>query len=535
MESKQINDPTRVPVLHWSSNVTKSNFHDWKEKLLTYGAMNYKYMAYIIENSAEFPIPALNIPNGAKMTDLEKINYQSELNQRYLLTNTISQEKLPFFTFMIEHLSENSKTILMRDKEFSKICTDKDVKKLWDLIVNTHSILGGGQAKSMIPGEIDRELMENLDGVKMSAMESLSTYLKRFNNAIKAYVGTTVTAPEVPFQVAIFLRNLEERRFGDFKTQIRSDFHQAGVAYPKDINEAFLRTSNWELDHPTPQHRSEASPQSTMTSTSYHTSTQVDSRGRGENHYVCDLCGEIGHYTNRCPRLADAKEAIKRSPANTFHVQVQEANVFSCPSPSETDILLDTQSTHHLFKNAKLLQDLHISPTTIQVQGQVEGASFSTDAVGRFLNLEDEVFHSRLARANVLSFSRIWKQFPILIDSVTKSLTVELGDHRMVFKEENGLFIHRGGVNPEKKPKLRKKRKKDNTPHFPPHPPPSHPPPSHHPPSHPPPISPSQLSTKEENRKNEVVTPHSLVTLHPSSREEKREEKKRSCYTSSFW
>jgi hypothetical protein len=95
----------------------------------------------------------------------------------------------------------------------------------------------------------------------------------------------------------------------------------------------------------------------------------------------------------------------------------------------------------------------------------------------------------------------------------------------MVCKEENGLFIHRGGVNSGKKPKLRGKRKKDNTPH-------SHP---HHPPSHPPPISPSQLSTKEENRKNEVVPPHSLVTLHPSSREEKREEKKRSCYTSSFW
>jgi hypothetical protein len=203
MESKQINDPTRVPVLHWSSNVTKSNFHDWKEKLISYGAMNYKYMAYIIENSAEFPIPALNIPNGAKMTDLEKINYQSELNQRYLRTNTISQEKLPFFTFMIEHLSENSKTILMRDKEFSKICTDKDVKKLWDLIVNTHSILGGGQA-SMIPGEIDRELMENLDGVKMSAMESLSTYQKRFNNAIKAYVGTTVTAQKCLFRSQSF-------------------------------------------------------------------------------------------------------------------------------------------------------------------------------------------------------------------------------------------------------------------------------------------------------------------------------------------
>jgi hypothetical protein len=57
---------------------------------------------------------------------------------------------------------------------------------LWDLIVNTHSILGGGQAKSMIPGEIDRELMENLDGVKMSAMESLSTYLKRLRFSISS-------------------------------------------------------------------------------------------------------------------------------------------------------------------------------------------------------------------------------------------------------------------------------------------------------------------------------------------------------------
>jgi hypothetical protein len=102
-------------------------------------------MAYIIENSAEFPIPVLNIPTGAKMTDLEKIDYQSELNQRYLLT---SQEKLPFFTFMIEHLSENSKTILMRDREFSKICTDKDVKKIVGL--NCQHPLNIGRGASQV-------------------------------------------------------------------------------------------------------------------------------------------------------------------------------------------------------------------------------------------------------------------------------------------------------------------------------------------------------------------------------------------------
>lgn len=216
-----------------------------------------------------------------------------------------------------------------------------------------------------------------------------------------------------------------------------------------------------------------------------------------------------------------------------WHLDTQNLGVFAflrvsaaLNCPSENDILLDTQSTHHLFKNAKLLHDLHISPTTIQVQGQVEGASFSTDAVGRFLNLEDEVFHSCLARANVLSFSRIWKQFPILIDNVTKSLTVVFNDHRMVFQEASGLFIWKGGVNSvslsqledneEKnispKPKLKEKRKKDDRLHSLPRDPPS-----------PPPISPSQLSTKGGKRKNGS---HPPLTLHPSSKE-KREEKRK--------
>jgi hypothetical protein len=97
--------------------------------------------------------------------------------------------------------------------------------------------MGSGQ---LISGEIDRELYENLDSVIMGDNEHLSTYLKRFNNAIKAYDGTEVAPPSVPLQV----------RFATFKTSVKSDFRQAGIAYSKTIDEAFLRTSNWELDHP---------------------------------------------------------------------------------------------------------------------------------------------------------------------------------------------------------------------------------------------------------------------------------------------
>jgi hypothetical protein len=86
-----------------------------------------------------------------------------------------------------------------------------------------------------------------------------STYVKRFNNALKAYEGTTVKVPEVPLQVALFLRNLCDTRFRQFKVNLRSDFHQLNVAYPATINAAFTRAADWENDHPVPYRSSKPS------------------------------------------------------------------------------------------------------------------------------------------------------------------------------------------------------------------------------------------------------------------------------------
>jgi hypothetical protein len=100
---------------------------------------------------------------------------------------------------------------------------------LWLLIISTHSVT------TNTSGEIDRELMENLDNVKMSEHEHLSTYLKRVNQAIKAYDGSGVAVPALPLQVALFIRNLNDSKFRDFKIHIRSEYHQAALSYPDDI------------------------------------------------------------------------------------------------------------------------------------------------------------------------------------------------------------------------------------------------------------------------------------------------------------
>jgi hypothetical protein len=68
-------------------------------------------------------------------------------------------------------------------------------------------------------------------------------------------------------------------------------------------------------------------------------------------------------------------------------------STYDARRPGENDILLDTQCSHFIFKNQNLLHHLHISPTTITVHGQVENASFSTNKVGYFLDLEEEVYY----------------------------------------------------------------------------------------------------------------------------------------------
>jgi hypothetical protein len=243
-------------------------------------------------------------------------------------------------------------------------------------------------------------------------------------------------------------------------------------------------TSNWELDHPTLSRHQHDRNRST-TSTSYHTLVQHETsfRGRGRRggrgprdqttarggrgrdqssgaNYTCDLCGIVGHYTNRCPKLSDAKNALLRSNGNSFHADIVQqplqsptdeligsacafnTNVIDLNRPSKDDVLLDTQCSHYIFNNSNLLHHLHLSANTITVHGQVENASFTTNKVGYFLDLDEEVYYSDHARANLLSFSKVWNQFDILTDSEARTLTVVLNDHQsMIFRQVNNLFL----------------------------------------------------------------------------------------------
>jgi hypothetical protein len=65
--------------------------------------MNYQYMTYIIENNEDFKIAEVEAPESAKLSDVQKIEYQSQLSL-YNSQQTILQVK----NYRSSHLSWNT-------------------------------------------------------------------------------------------------------------------------------------------------------------------------------------------------------------------------------------------------------------------------------------------------------------------------------------------------------------------------------------------------------------------------------------------
>ncbi len=80
-EREPNHDLTRVPILKWDPNITRNNFHSWRERLLVY--------SHIIETNTNLDIPDVPVPTGGKLSDVEKINYEFDLNSTHVPKETV--------------------------------------------------------------------------------------------------------------------------------------------------------------------------------------------------------------------------------------------------------------------------------------------------------------------------------------------------------------------------------------------------------------------------------------------------------------
>ena len=182
----------------------------------------------------------------------------------------------------------------------------------------------------------------------------------------------------------------------------------------------------------------------------------------------CYECGKIGHIGADC-QVRKAREAAEKasdsggdtqeegdnhaivtssgsSTKNGFWEDYTETDGFGFYQAHErvpkTWLLLDSQSTCDIFGNPELLTNIR-SANGRSIKIHSNGGTMVVDQVGDFKNY-GTVWYSNKAIANILSLSKVKKQYPIRYDSVGgNQFVVSTPRHDIIFSEsDRGLYYH---------------------------------------------------------------------------------------------
>ena len=186
---------------------------------------------------------------------------------------------------------------------------------------------------------------------------------------------------------------------------------------------------------------------------------------------ICKRCKMFGHYQSRCPVAVNDRGTRMNITQTTDSNNSQEVDSPSNGSQSSTSgeqqatqevsqqygvglnqsnlvaninpnwILLDSESSQHLFKNRRLLRDVEAVTNGESLRLYTNGGYMDTNQKGKFGNFL--VWFNAESLANILSLALVTEEYRVTMDSdVEDALIVHLSQqHRIKFKKDpRGLY-----------------------------------------------------------------------------------------------
>jgi hypothetical protein len=152
-------------------------------------------------------------------------------------------------------------------------------------------------------------------------------------------------------------------------------------------------------------------------------------------HITCSKCKQPGHFANRCPN----------GPTVSGTTLMQHGFVLAhAASDSGIDpnwILLDSQSTVSVFRNASMLTN--IRPSEQVLRAITNGGSQTSNLIGDFPNL-GPVWYNPESIANILSLAEVRRVCRITMDTSESPAFIvhRLDGSEMRFEEaDSGLYV----------------------------------------------------------------------------------------------
>jgi hypothetical protein len=248
-----------------------------------------------------------------------------------------------------------------------------------------------------------------------------------------------------------------KKRYSQLKLNLSNDYSLKTNKYPDTVEEA---TSALNVHESNLQARlKRGRPQSGLTFVQDGTKKLVAGKnGKIQEHIQCHKCKFKGHYANQCPTPPDGSESQKSQNGET-DVQVSthvlsQSHQMSDGSPMNhiqlttstatldpNLILLDSESTVHVFNNKDLLTDIRLHPKGEVLRVHSNGGCMDSRMVGRFGDID--VWYNPNSIANILSLALVIDSYRVVMDSkVEHAFKLWLDPTSFIkFRKKNRLFV----------------------------------------------------------------------------------------------
>jgi hypothetical protein len=229
------------------------NIVAWTEEVITAITSQYGKLVSIL---TDFEVPVKAIPSNDEFISADEVQRTILLTQiqaAVKYSSTTEDKIAEIYGLLLEWISPQSRIVIEKyswteiesgtnleyEVDWSFLQRSKNAGLLWKAIQATHLIHLTGVA------EIDSlEALTALLNCKQESNETIASY----SNRVKAYTTAleTTTFPKLndPIYAAIFMRNLDNRRYQDFKSKHVNYAIEDVRKYPASVAEAYKLAAN---------------------------------------------------------------------------------------------------------------------------------------------------------------------------------------------------------------------------------------------------------------------------------------------------
>jgi len=242
------------------------------------------------------------------------------------------------------------------------------------------------------------------------------------------------------------IRGADTTRYGTLIADLSNQYAMGKDDYPTDITSAYSLLVNYKTPMnarsgggATGQHHAGTPEASAMTFAQR--GTVAGRNGVVHDGITCFNCQNIGHYSSDCP-----EEQGVGANGTTL---VQYAYMMAQADETGIDpdwILLDSQSTISVFKNASMLTN--VRPSAHVLRALTNGGHQDSNMVGDFPNL-GTVWYNAKSIANILSLADVRKVCRVTMDTSSEPamLVHRLDGSVMRFEEHpSGLYVFKSNT-----------------------------------------------------------------------------------------